>query len=686
MSYDLEQLYDLLPAIYRVRDAEKSVPPGAPDPGTELPILEPLRALISVLAEQALVLQENVEQLYDDQFIETCAEWVVPYIGDLVGTRPLHTPAGSGLSERADVANTIAYRRRKGTPVCLEQLARDVTGWDAHVVEYFQRLITTQFMNHIRPDNLATVDLRRWEPLERLPTPFDSLNHTLEVRRIEPPRGRFNIPNVGVFLWRLRAYPLTLVPAAAVDGERFRFDPLGIDRPLVTLPQTETVKFTQLSGPLNVPEPISRRVLADRFASYYGEGLSLLLTVDGLAIDPTNIRVCDLSDTATGWAHVPRTTYGIDPVLGRLALPHAMASSAHDVRVSFHYGFSGDLGGGEYDRSATIDETLEPLVSVPHDDNLDHAVGSVTADGTRAIEIGDGDVHSLGAMTTLSIPDNKLLEIRAADQRRPIVELPSDLAITGGLETELTLNGLVVVGGALHVGGDLRQLTLRDCTLVPGLGFAADGSPAHPGAPSLLLTSPSTQVVIERSIVGGIRAVPGVTVDVLDSFVDAGHPSNVAVAGLDGASSGGSLQVEASTIVGRVHVDTIPLATNSILLAQPGASPWDAPVLVERRQEGCVRFSWLPAESKVPRRYRCRPANGDDPLRMRPSFTSLRYGDSGYGQLGRRCPDEIRTGADDESEMGGFHFLYGPQREANLRIRLDEYLRFGLEAGIFYVS
>ena len=35
-------------------------------------------------------MEENLEQLYDDLFIETCADWVVPYIGDLIGYEPLH--------------------------------------------------------------------------------------------------------------------------------------------------------------------------------------------------------------------------------------------------------------------------------------------------------------------------------------------------------------------------------------------------------------------------------------------------------------------------------------------------------------------------------------------------------------------------------------------------------------------
>ena len=67
-------------------------------------------------------------------------------------------------------------------------------------------------------------------------------------------------------------------------------------------------------------------------------------------------------------------------------------------------------------------------------------------------------------------------------------------------------------------------------------------------------------------------------------------------------------------------------------------------------------------------------------------LTALRYGQPGYGQLRPDCPPEIWQGADDEAEMGVFHDLYWPQREANLRIRLEEYLRFGLEAGIFYAS
>ena len=63
MSYDRESLYNLLPAVYRIRDAASG---------------EPLKALLSVVADQLGVLEEDLAQLYDDQFIETCAGWVIP--------------------------------------------------------------------------------------------------------------------------------------------------------------------------------------------------------------------------------------------------------------------------------------------------------------------------------------------------------------------------------------------------------------------------------------------------------------------------------------------------------------------------------------------------------------------------------------------------------------------------------
>ena len=64
--YTGQRLFDLLPVVHRLRDAEHG---------------HVLRELIEVLADQVDVLSEEIAQLYDDQFIETCAPWAAPYIG-----------------------------------------------------------------------------------------------------------------------------------------------------------------------------------------------------------------------------------------------------------------------------------------------------------------------------------------------------------------------------------------------------------------------------------------------------------------------------------------------------------------------------------------------------------------------------------------------------------------------------
>jgi hypothetical protein len=62
------------------------------------------------------------------------------------------------------------------------------------------------------------------------------------------------------------------------------------------------------------------------------------------------------------------------------------------------------------------------------------------------------------------------------------------------------------------------------------------------------------------------------------------------------------------------------------------------------------------------------------------------YGTPAYCQLSENTAREITQGADDESEMGVYHDLFGPQREANLRARLDEYTPAGMETGIFFAT
>ena len=129
-----------------------------------------LRALIEAVAAELAVLEADLDELYASWFAETCPEWVVPYLADLLGVASLPPDVSTaGVSRRAFVANTVAYRRRKGTPAAAEQVARDATGWPARAVEYYRLLAAATHTQHVRltpdgrPDRPATVSLRRLE-------------------------------------------------------------------------------------------------------------------------------------------------------------------------------------------------------------------------------------------------------------------------------------------------------------------------------------------------------------------------------------------------------------------------------------------------------------------------------------------------------------------------------------------
>jgi hypothetical protein len=109
-------------------------------------------------------------------------------------------------------------------------------------------------------------------------------------------------------------------------------------------------------------------------------------------------------------------------------------------------------------------------------------------------------------------------------------------------------------------------------------------------------------------------------------------------------------------------------------------------VRASRRQAGYLRFSYVPLDAQVPPRHACVPQTPAPAAGLAPRFVSLRYHSPAYAQLHASCPCEIRTGAEDGGELGAYHDRYAPQREAGLWTRLDEYLRFGLEAGVLFAS
>ncbi|CAB3801272.1 hypothetical protein [Paraburkholderia fynbosensis] len=729
MSLGVEEVYALLPAIFRTRDAAAG---------------EPLKSLIGVICEQVAVLQNDLDGLYDDAFIETCSPWVIPYIGDLVGWQAI-TPAS-----RSEVADTIGYRRRKGTLVALEQIGRDVTGRPTHVVEYFRRLITAESMHHLRPHHASTLNLRHGTALENISAaamPFDDSNRTIDVRRIAPRArmsdsraasadapdnapldvllhgaGRYNIPEAGAFLWRWQACPVRNQPAFRIDGRRFMFSPLGNDMPLFNEPSGIT-PFAALSTRLNVPQPISRREFFDAPATFYGsldDAGSVRIIRDGVPVPRCEICVCDLaSDALDRWPTPAAGHVALDPVLGRIAFSSADVPPA-DVRLDYCYGFPAHVGGGSYDRTPNLampedgfDWTIvvgdETPSGVPTADSLDDAVAlwntlppavrtgrivlldmytaHIDLSGAQAVKIGAG--RQLWIVAGESHVDANRAFVPGFTGSR--ATLFGDIDAMGGASDattagELCLSGVQLAGGVSVSSGALT-LRILDSTLVPGRGIARDNEPLRPGEPSIVVSSPGATVCLVNAISGPLLVTPAASiVRICSSIVDATSPHGVAFAGLDGLGEGATLHVEDSTVIGKVHTYMMELASNSIFLARARLSgSWRAALWCTRRQAGCVRFCYLPALALLPRHYECVQGEPQQEGTLMPHFVSLRFGRPSYGLLSGACPIAIWQGADDEGQLGVYHSLDETQAVTNLFTRLGEYLPFALEAGIFLI-
>ena len=735
MTATSDRAFELLPGIVRERDLERG---------------RVVEALFALLASQGRLVEDDFARLYDDLFIETCDAWVVPYLGDLLGVRGLENTGTSRFSGRARVANTLAYRRRKGTATMLEQLAFDATGWRARVVELFELLATTQWLNHVRLHSPHTPDLRRGEALERIGTAFEETRHFVDVRRIARGRGRYNLPNVGIFLWRLdsdylRRRDALRVPGTGAARGRFLVDPLGGELPLFNRPQTET-EIAALATELNVPAPLRRRPLAEELdarrraivngrtpvARWFGDNEVFTVEVrraagDAFAaIPPEQVVVADLSEPdpprPEGWLRPPATlrylrerdgaqvdapvAVAVDPVLGRIAFPAGEVPVA--VRVSAARGVPGDVGGGAYDRRESVARferatTLwhaavgRELVADPAArlfatfEDAVAAWNARPAGSTGIISIVDSASYLHGGVSIQFGAGSRLLVVSAdwpeeEPEGAPPRRVPGRIDPTGrwshlvgeievrsGEGAELWFDGLLVEGDLVLAntgGAGLECLRLAHCTIVPGRG-------------RLVVQDAHEEVAVElhRCIAGAIEiAAPARSLRIDESAVDATAPQAIEAGDVPACIRG-------STIVGAARVRELE-ASDSIFYQ---------PVVVERRQSGCVRFSYVSEGSSTPRRHRCQPdlalegagtsSQADAVLaRMVPDFVDEAYGRPAYLQLTRSTPEEIRAGASDGAEMGVWWFLRQPQREANLRASLDEYLRLGLEAGPIFVT
>jgi hypothetical protein len=731
MSRPLPRLYDLLPAYIRYRDAGEG---------------EPLKSVMEALEIPFVALYNDIGALYDNWFIETCEEWLVPYIGELVGVRGLESARRLLPSQRTRVANTLAYRSSKGTLAVVERVARDVTGWPCHLNDFRQTVATVPAVENPIVERGRSADLRRPDDLGRLGGPFNVITHTLDLRpaaAADPPvddPGGFHPLHLGLAFWRLESYPVSggtprsrELPGEPPGARRaFTFNPFGLEAPLFNLPQTAD-GAVYLSAERNLPVTLRTLPLAEEIAAlragrpvadgFFGVGpaFRILEGVEGKSdlrlVPPEEMEICDLAQGLGGSEGEARVR--VDPVRGRFLFRDG--DPERDVRVDYCYGSSMDLGGGPYPRPPGLaapvpitwkavvargcERRYDPIQGVRYFPSLTEALdawnlgrrlpippprmtSSVPQGGV--IRIADSATYEVRSRVHL---EGRCLVLQAADGCCPLLRgdtldligsrprvidasIPSAVRSDDPLrQNELYLQGLWIEAGIRLLGGG--ALFLEHCTV----------DPPRPGQPlprAIRFEGAQEGEASGRSVVKAHRCILGALdlgdrptdVELTDCIVDAGE-GGVAISGTHVA-----LQIARCTVFGEARLHRLPSAAGVL---------FTGPVRVALASEGEVRFSYLPAGCALPTQDRCvgpgaAPAGEPQAAEVVPAFTSTIYGDPGYAQLSPGASASLRTGGEDGNEIGVYNALRQGDRLASLREALDEFLPWGMQARISFVT
>ncbi len=354
-----ERLYRLLPSLYRQSDQNQGYA---------------LWALMNALESEFQLLEADMDGLYDNWFIETVQEWVVSYIGDLLGVYDFSEQKNLFFRQRRRVANTIGYRRRKGLPAILEHVAQDVTGWPARVGEYRQLLATTQHLAHRRLGKGALIDVCQTRVLEKLEGPFETSAHNADVRHIGSSStpgvqnyrphliaGKYQVESLGLFMWRLQSYQLWENYCRSTEKPRctIRILDNGIytDRSLtVLLPEnsglvieaTHSLRPTiSLVGNLNIKS----------------SGENAQLTLSGLAIGS---KLSLQGDMRLDIAHCTLMPFGVET--------HRTMPRSTKLQITIDYSIVGPLRlsdgrGTLHVKDSIVDGLLAPAISTLTTDN-----------------------------------------------------------------------------------------------------------------------------------------------------------------------------------------------------------------------------------------------------------------------------------------------------------------------------
>lgn len=719
-QYFTEKLWDWIPQIYKVEDGSTL----NPNPGV-------LRALIEAVGEQAAVSRRSIDRLWEDQFIEYCDDWAVPYIGALVQTRLISALNRRG--RRVDVAKTIFYRRRAGTPFVLETLIRDIAGWEGVLVEAFRRMARARHgldprplprrgrLTDTQPGGWA--DLRRPVGVELVDGPWDELFHLFDPRKLNGIDGRYDIPKLNFHLFRQRAFEVVDSDPYNFDNSRFTFDPTGRDvhlfQPNARPGEWRPAREYEIAGPMRC------RLLGDaeyRLTQAIIEGLTATdpqkealeriadLTIRGETRLKTRLDVIFEEtgvNVATLLAQILEAA--ITPDSGKANLyPNAVVIDLDGTDFAQWVVEGGNLG--EWDTclpqpfDTTVAAFIDPkrgrfylrtaivppgdVVRVRYHYGLLGEIGAGTYDREAFVLPTTGITYSGGgaALNPNEAAVNTFIDSRSYFNTATSWDGFRDAVLQAGNDERPYLESRPSAGSSLTLNSGESTATLT----IDGVWLGTNGGATPIG--ELRIGSDFERITIRHSTLdpGGVRAdastiprlrlVVAANLDLLE--IESSIVGEITVDGgvieklvlrdsIVVAPSVGTLAIDLD--LGEVEMQRVTVLggvrVNRLFASETIVA---GELTVTDNQHGCFRFSAALPDSLHPPVYESHflpiPAQ---------FFVSQRFGDAGFAQLSDLVPETIRRGAENGSEIGAWNSLIMPIRQDGLEAKVREFQPVG---------
>jgi hypothetical protein len=341
------------------------------------------------------------------------------------------------------------------------------------------------------------------------------------------------------------------------------------------------------------------------------------------------------------------------------------------------------------------------------------------------VEIADSLIHELdltaielaaatvveGGARTLQL--GRSLCIRAADGHRPIIRLaqplrfrpatvvaanPADQDAVDAVVRNLTVRfegiylaadegGGFAADDALIMRAAVARLEILDCTLDPGghrgrreedraalrAGLDLTDDYGFADAAEEDAFQPTPDVLVQRSITGGLRLDEGYALLLEDSIVDGGGEPGIEPAGGRFALTGASDPVNGWSAPVTLHNVTF-FGRVRATRARGHGGIFSRRLEVLEHQTGCLKYSWFRGEGdRLPPNHACL-----DAAEARLVFTSTWFADPGYGQISRASDQRILTRGPGDDAMGATNFLLEAHSWTNLNIRLREFMPVGV--------